>query len=152
MQRRPSILGVATGAIVGLAAITPASGYVSPLSAMVIGAVASLIAYNMIWLRMKLRIDESLDVFACHGMGSFWGVVAVGLFSSKLINPSGADGWFYGNIHQFWVQLFAACLIALLSFCATYIIAKVIDSLIGLRVKENEELVGLDISQHAESV
>jgi len=151
MQRRPSVLGVATGAIVGLAAITPASGYVSPLSAMFIGAIASLIAYYVIWLRMKLRIDESLDVFACHGMGSFWGVIAIGLFASKTINAAGADGWFFGGAHQFWIQLFAACLVAFFSFAVTYIIAKVIDGLVGLRVKENEELVGLDISQHAES-
>lgn len=151
MQRRPSVLGVATGAIVGLAAITPASGYVSPLFAMLIGAVASLIAYYVIWLRMKLRIDESLDVFACHGMGSFWGVIAVGLFASKTVNASGADGLVFGNLHQFWVQLFSACFIAGFSFVITYIIAKVIDGLVGLRVKENEELVGLDISQHAET-
>jgi len=151
MQRRPSVLGVATGAIVGLAAITPASGYVSPLSAMFIGAIASLIAYYVIWLRMKLRIDESLDVFACHGMGSFWGVIAIGLFASKTINAAGADGWFFGGSHQFWIQLFAACLVAFFSFAVTYIMAKVIDGLVGLRVKENEELVGLDISQHAES-
>ncbi len=151
MQRRPSVLGVATGAIVGLAAITPASGYVSPLFAMLIGAVASLIAYYVIWLRMTLRIDESLDVFACHGMGSFWGVVAVGLFASKTVNAAGADGLFFGNTHQFWIQLFAACFVAFFSFIVTYIIAKVIDGLVGLRVKENEELVGLDISQHAET-
>jgi Amt family ammonium transporter len=151
MQRRPSVLGVATGAIVGLAAITPASGYVSPLFAMLIGAVASLIAYYVIWIRMKLRIDESLDVFACHGMGSFWGVVAVGLFASKTVNAAGADGLFFGNIHQFWIQLFSACFVAFFSFAVTYIIARVIDGLVGLRVKETEELVGLDISQHAES-
>jgi len=151
MQRRPSVLGVATGAIVGLAAITPASGYVSPLFAMLIGAVASLIAYFIIWLRMKLRIDESLDVFACHGMGSFWGVISVGLFASKTVNAAGADGLVFGNAHQFWIQLFSACLVAFFSFVVTYIIAKVIDGLGGLRVKENEELVGLDISQHAES-
>jgi Amt family ammonium transporter len=151
MQRRPSVLGVATGAIVGLAAITPASGYVSPLFAMFIGAIASLIAYYVIWLRMKLRIDESLDVFACHGMGSFWGVVAVGLFASKTVNAAGADGLLFGNAHQFWIQLFAACFVAFFSFTVTYIIARVIDGLVGLRVKETEELVGLDISQHAES-
>jgi len=151
MQRRPSVLGVATGAVVGLAAITPASGYVSPASAMIIGAVASLIAYYVIWLRMKLRIDESLDVFACHGMGSFWGVLALGLFASKAVNPAGADGWIFGNPHQFFIQLFAAVFIAAFSFTATYFLARVIDGLGGLRVKENEELVGLDISQHAET-
>lgn len=152
MQRRPSVLGVATGAIVGLAAITPAAGYVSPLFAMLIGAVASLIAYYMIVLRMKLRIDESLDVFACHGMGSFWGVIAVGLFADKNLNPAGANGLFFGNQQQFLVQVFSACFVAFFSFTVTYIIAKVIDGLVGLRVKEHEELVGLDISQHAESV
>ena len=151
MQRRPSVLGVATGAIVGLAAITPASGYVSPLFAMLIGAVASLIAYYVIWLRMKFRIDESLDVFACHGMGSFWGVIAVGLFASKAVNAAGADGLVFGNAHQFWIQLLSACFVAIFSFVVTYLIARVIDGLVGLRVKENEELVGLDISQHAES-
>jgi Amt family ammonium transporter len=152
MQRRPSVLGVATGAIVGLAAVTPGAGYVSPLFAMLIGAVASLIAYYMIVLRMKLRIDESLDVFACHGMGSFWGVVALGLFADKNINPAGGNGLFFGDQHQFLVQVFAACLVAFFSFAVTYIIARVIDGLVGLRVSENEELVGLDISQHAESV
>lgn len=151
LQRRPSLLGVATGAIVGLAAITPASGYVSPVIGMLIGGVAAIIAYGIIWLRMKLRIDESLDVFACHGMGSFWGVVAVGIFASKGINAAGANGWFYGNINQLWIQIFAACLVAGFSFIVTYVIARVMDGLVGLRVKENEELVGLDISQHAES-
>jgi Amt family ammonium transporter len=100
---------------------------------------------------MKLRIDESLDVFACHGMGSFWGVIALGIFASKEINPAGANGWLFGNFHQFLIQLFAACFIAIFSFIVTFIIAKIIDRLIGLRVKENEELVGLDISQHAET-
>ena len=152
MQRRPSVLGVATGAIVGLAAITPGAGYVSPLFAMLIGAIASLIAYYIIVLRMKLRIDESLDVFACHGMGSFWGVVALGLFADKNINPAGGNGLFFGDQHQFLVQICAACLIAFFSFAVTYIIARVLDGLIGLRVSENEELVGLDISQHAETV
>ncbi len=150
MQRRPSVLGVATGAIVGLAAVTPGAGYVSPLFAMLIGAIASVIAYYMIVLRMKLRIDESLDVFACHGMGSFWGVIAIGLFADKNINAAGADGLFFGSQHQFWVQLFAACFIAFFAFIVTYIVARIIDGLVGLRVSENEELVGLDISQHAE--
>jgi ammonium transporter, Amt family len=151
LHRRPSVLGVATGAVVGLAAVTPASGFVSPLSALVIGAVAAVIAYYMIVLRMKLRIDESLDVFACHGMGGFWGSIAVGIFAEKSINPAGANGLLFGNPHQLWVQIFAASLIAALSFIVTLVIAKIVDLVIGLRVKDNEELVGLDISQHAES-
>ncbi|MFA6431370.1 MAG: ammonium transporter, partial [Candidatus Margulisiibacteriota bacterium] len=91
-HRRPSVLGVATGAVVGLAAVTPASGFVSPLSALVIGAIAAVISYYMIVLRMKWRIDESLDVFACHGMGGLWGSIAVGIFAQKSINPAGANG------------------------------------------------------------
>jgi Amt family ammonium transporter len=151
IHRRPSVLGVATGAVVGLAAITPASGFVSPMSSIAIGGIASLIAYYMIVLRMKFRIDESLDVFACHGMGGFWGSIALGIFSSKAVNPAGVDGLIFGNANQFYIQLFSASLIAVLSFVATLIIALIVDKIVGLRVRDNEELVGLDISQHAES-
>ena len=151
-HRRPSVLGVATGAVVGLAAITPASGFVGPLSAMFIGAVASVISYYMIVLRMKLRIDESLDVFACHGMGGAWGAIATGIFASKAINPAGADGLLFGNPGLLGTQLLAVAVIAVFAFVVTIIIAKLVDVFIGLRVKDNEELVGLDISQHAESV
>jgi Amt family ammonium transporter len=151
LHRRPSVLGVATGAIVGLAAVTPASGFVTPLSAVLIGGVAAGIAYYMIVLRMKLRIDESLDVFACHGMGGFWGTIATGIFASKAINPAGANGLLFGNPGQLWIQIVAAVTIAVFSFVVTIILAKIVDLIIGLRVKETEELVGLDISQHAES-
>ena len=151
VHRRPSVLGVATGAVVGLVAITPASGFVDPLSAMAIGASASVISYYMIVLRMKLRIDESLDVFACHGMGGFWGAIATGIFCSKAINPAGADGLLLGHAGQVWVQFVAAATTGVFAFVATLIIAKIVDLVIGLRVKDNEELVGLDISQHAES-
>jgi len=150
LHRRPSVLGVATGAVVGLAAVTPASGFVSPLSALIIGVVASIISYYMIVLRMKLRIDESLDVFACHGMGGLWGAIALGIFASKAINPAGADGLLYGNAHQFTIQLLATLFIAALSFGLTWLIAKFVEATVGLRVRDNEELVGLDISQHAE--
>src|SRR3989339_329055 len=145
LHRRPSVLGVATGAVVGLAAVTPASGFVSPLSAIIIGVVASIISYYMIVLRMKLRIDESLDVFACHGMGGLWGAIALGIFASKAINPAGADGLLYGNAHQFTIQLLATLFIAALSFGLTWLIAKFVEATVGLRVRDNEELVGLDI-------
>ncbi len=151
-HRRPSVLGAATGAVVGLVAITPASGYVDPLAALLIGGMASVISYYMIVLRMKLRIDESLDVFACHGMGGVWGSVATGIFASKAINPAGANGLLLGNPAQLWVQIETVAVTAGFSFLVTYLLATLIDLLIGLRVSENEELVGLDISQHAESV
>jgi len=152
LHRRPSVLGVATGAVVGLVAITPASGYVDPLSALAIGGIAAVISYYMIVLRMKLRIDESLDVFACHGMGGVWGSVATGIFASKAINAGGANGLLFGNPAQLWVQIVTVAVTASFSFVVTYILATLIDLFIGLRVSENEELVGLDISQHAESV
>ena len=151
-HRRPSVLGVATGAIVGLAAITPASGFVGPISAMIIGAVAAVISYYMIVLRMTLRIDESLDVFACHGVGGAWGAIATGIFASKAINPAGANGLIFGNPGLVWTQFMAVAVVAVFAFAVTIILAKAIDMVMGLRVKDNEELVGLDISQHAESI
>jgi len=151
-HRRPSVLGVATGAVVGLVAITPASGFVDPLSAIAIGGIASIISYYMIVLRMTLRIDESLDAFACHGMGGAWGAIATGIFASKSINPAGADGLIHGNLGLVSTQFLAVCVTASFAFAVTLIIAKVIDWTMGLRVKETEELVGLDISQHAESI
>jgi Amt family ammonium transporter len=151
-HRRPSVLGVATGAIAGLAAVTPASGFIDPLSAIAIGAIASVISYYVIVLRMTIRIDESLDVFACHGMGGIWGMLATGIFASKSINPAGADGLIHGNIALLGIQAFTVVVVATFSFVLSLIIAKLIDLLMGLRVKDNEEMIGLDISQHAESI
>ena len=152
LHRRPSVLGVATGAVVGLAAITPASGFVDPLSAILIGGVAAAISYYVIVLRMKVRIDESLDVFACHGIGSFWGVIATGIFASKAVNPAGANGLLFGNPGQLWVQFAGAVIVAVFAFVVTYVLATLVDLFVGLRVRTEEELVGLDISQHADSV
>jgi Amt family ammonium transporter len=151
LHRRPSVLGVATGAVVGLVAITPASGFVDPLAALAIGGIAAVISYYMIVLRMKLRIDESLDVFACHGMGGVWGSVATGIFASKAVNAAGANGLLFGNPAQLWVQIVTVVVVAAFSFIVTYMLATLLDLFIGLRVSENEELVGLDISQHAET-
>jgi Amt family ammonium transporter len=152
LHRKPSVLGVATGAVVGLVAITPASGFVGPLSAIVIGGVAAVISYYMIVLRMKLRIDESLDAFACHGMGGAWGAIATGIFANKAINPAGANGLLFGNPGLVWTQFIAVAVTASFAFVVTLILAKIIDMTMGLRVNDNEEMVGLDISQHAESI
>ncbi|OGC12451.1 ammonia channel protein [candidate division WOR-1 bacterium RIFOXYA12_FULL_52_29] len=151
LHRRPSVLGVATGAVVGLVAITPASGFVDPLSAIAIGGIAAVISYYMIVLRMKLRIDESLDAFACHGMGGAWGAVATGIFASKAINPAGADGLIFGNPGLVWTQFLTVAVTGAFAFGVTIVIAKIVDATMGLRVAGNEELVGLDISQHAET-
>lgn len=146
------MIGVATGAVVGLVAITPACGYVDVPASIIIGTVGSLISYYCIQLRNRLNIDESLDVWACHGMAGTWGAIATGIFASKAINPAGADGLLYGNVHLFGVQVFSVLVAWVFSFVMTYIIATVIDRLRGLSVGLPEEEVGLDISQHGEEV
>lgn len=150
-DNKPGVLGIVTGAVVGLVAVTPASGYVTPLAALVIGALAAPISYYAIRLRQKWNLDESLDVWACHGMGGLWGALATGLFASKAVNEAGANGLFYGNPMQFVVQLLAALVVVVFSFGVTYILARVLKSALGLRVSVNEEEVGLDISEHGET-
>ena len=149
-HKKPSVLGTATGGIVGLAAITPASGFVTPLAAIIIGAVAALISYYAMLFRMRQNVDESLDVWACHGMGGAWGVIATGIFATTLVNPAGANGLLYGNSSLLITQIIAVGVIWVYAFIVTYIIAKVIDATIGMRVGEDEEAIGLDIAQHAE--
>ena len=147
---KPSVLGIITGAVVGLVAITPAAGYVTPLASIAIGAIAAPVSYYAIKLRQHLNLDESLDVWACHGMGGVTGALLTGVFATTAINAGGANGLFYGNPHQFVVQLEAVAITALYSFGITYVVAKVLDRTIGLTVTENEEIVGLDIGEHGE--
>jgi Amt family ammonium transporter len=150
-DKKPSVLGIVTGAVVGLVAITPAAGFVTPLSALVIGAIAAPISYYTIYLvRNKFKLDESLDVFACHGMGGLWGALATGLFASKAINSAGADGLFYGNPAQFGIQAFSVLIVASFAFGVTFLVVKILKRTVGLRVTDNEEQVGLDISEHGE--
>ncbi|MBI4285562.1 MAG: ammonium transporter, partial [Chloroflexi bacterium] len=151
VYRRPSALGVATGAVVGLVAITPAAGFVPPLAGIPIGAGASLVCYYaMLFRAKKLGIDESLDVWACHGMGGTWGALATGIFASLAVNPAGADGLLMGNALLVGKQLIAVAVVWAFSFAATWGLGKLVDVTIGLRVNDVEERVGLDISQHGE--
>ncbi len=150
MQRRPSALGVATGAVAGLVAITPAAGFVHPIAAIPIGAVASVICYYCMVLRTKRGIDESLDVWAVHGMGGLWGAIATGIFASAAVNASGADGLLWGGFAQFGKQIAGIAAVGAFAFGMTWGLGKFVDAVIGLRVKEEEEVVGLDISQHGE--
>ncbi len=150
LYKKPSAIGIATGAVVGLVAITPASGYVNALSAIVIGAVASIISFYCIRLRERLELDETLDVWACHGMGGTWGALATGIFASKAVNPGGNNGLIFGNFKLFLVQLISVAVVWAFSFVVTFIIAKILDKIIGLAVTYEEETVGLDISQHGE--
>ncbi len=148
---KPSVLGMVTGAVVGLVAITPGAGFVTPLAAMLIGGVGAAISYLAIrTIKGRALVDESLDVFACHGLGGLWGALATGLFATRTVNPAGADGLFYGNASQFLIQLAAAAGVAVFSVIATTVLAKLTRKLAGLRVSPESEQVGLDISEHGE--
>jgi Amt family ammonium transporter len=147
---RPTVSGIVTGAVAGLGAVTPACGFVSPIMGIPIGIVAATIAYFCMQLRMRKKIDESLDVWAVHGMGGTWGTLATGLFATIAVNSAGAEGLFYGNGIQFLKQLAGVATIWVFAFGMTWLIGKLVDVVMGLRVNEIEESVGLDISQHGE--
>jgi Amt family ammonium transporter len=148
---KPTTLGAASGAVAGLVAITPGSGFVGPMAALIIGTLVSVICYGGIMVKSKLGYDDSLDVFGVHGLGGTWGALATGLFASKLINPSGADGLFFGNPGQLWTQFLAVAATWIFAFVMTSIILKVVDMIVGLRVTDEDEERGLDISQHNET-
>jgi Amt family ammonium transporter len=149
IDNKPSVLGIVTGAVVGLVAITPGAGFVTPIGALIIGALVAPIGYYAIkFIKGRNLIDESLDVFACHGLGGLWGALATGLFAASSVG--GVNGLFYGNPAQFMAQLWAALLAIVVSFGVTFVLAKVLNAIMGLRVSEPEELVGLDVSEHAE--
>jgi Amt family ammonium transporter len=149
-QGRPSVLGATSGAVVGLVAITPASGFVTPLAAIIIGAGAGVFCFLAVRFRSKVNVDDSLDVWACHGVGGTWGALATGLFATLAVNPHGANGLFYGNPQQCLTQLLAVAVVWAYSFGATWVILKILYAAMGLRLKAGEEVAGLDLSLHGE--
>lgn len=151
IYQRPTVLGTATGAVVGLVAITPAAGFVSPVMGIPIGVGAAVVCYYaMLFRAKKLGVDESLDVWACHGVGGTWGALATGIFASVAVNTAGADGLVFGNAMQLAKQLLAVVSVGAFAFGATWGLGKLVDAIMGLRVSPTEESVGLDISQHGE--
>ena len=146
----PSVIGAAAGAVAGLVAITPASGFVDASAAILIGLGAGVVCYWAIQLTRKLKVDDALDVFGVHGIGGTWGALATGLFASTAINSTGADGLLFGNPAQLAIQLLAVAVSWIYAGGATFLILKLIDLTIGLRVPEREEALGLDVSQHGE--
>ncbi|MFA6320659.1 MAG: ammonium transporter [Candidatus Omnitrophota bacterium] len=149
---KPTILGGATGAVAGLVAITPASGFVSPLSAILIGIAVAFVCYAAVAvIKIKLAYDDSLDAFGVHGVGGTLGALLTGLFAQKLINPAGNNGLFFGNPSLLLTQFIGVAATVIYSVVVTFIILKVVDRFIGLRVPDEEEVVGLDIAQHEES-
>ena len=148
LNGKPSSLGFVSGAIAGLVAITPGCGYVTPMGALIIGAIGGSVCYGMLLLRIRKGLDESLDAWAIHGMGGLWGALATGIFAVAAVN--GASGLIEGNVNQFVANAIGAFAALIYAFVVTYVLAVVIDKTIGLRVTEEEEYVGLDISQHGE--
>jgi len=148
---KPTVLGAASGAVAGLVAITPAAGFVTPMAAILIGAVAGVICYTACNLKSRLGYDDSLDVVGVHGVGGTWGALATGVFATKLVNEGGGDGLLYGNPKQLWIQFVAVLVTWVLGFVMTTVILKVLDATMGLRVSDEDEMAGLDLSQHSET-
>jgi Amt family ammonium transporter len=149
---KPTVLGAATGAVAGLATITPASGYVSVASAMAIGILAALVCYAaVVFVKQKFTYDDSLDAFGVHGVGGMVGMLATGIFARKFINPAGNDGLLAGNFAFFGQQALAVGVVILYSVAVTFILLKLVDVLCGLRVNDEDEVMGLDHTQHRES-
>jgi Amt family ammonium transporter len=144
------MLGAATGAVAGLVAITPASGFVGPVSSIWIGAGVSVICYAAILLKNKLGYDDSLDAFGVHGVGGTWGAIATGLFASKAVNSAGADGLFFGNAGLLVPQIIAVVVSWVVAFVGTFVLVKLIDGAMGMRLTADEEREGLDLTQHDE--
>lgn len=149
VQGKPTTLGVASGALAGLVAITPGAGFVSPVSAIIMGGVAGVLCYLAVIAKSKLGYDDSLDVVGVHGVGGVWGALATGIFASSMVNPAG-NGLLGGNPHQLVVQAIGVGSTIAYSVVVTFILLKIIDVIIGLRVSSDDETQGLDLTQHSE--
>jgi Amt family ammonium transporter len=148
---KPTMLGAASGAVAGLVAITPASGFVTPLAAVVIGFAAGVVCYSACMLKSKFGYDDSLDVVGVHGVGGILGAILTGVFASKAVNPAGNDGLLYGNPSLVVTQLVAVGATIAFAAAGSAVILLVLKAVMGLRVSENEERQSLDLSQHSES-
>lgn len=151
LRGKPTALGAASGAVAGLVAITPASGFVGPAAAILIGALVSPICFGAIQLKNKLGYDDSLDAFGVHGVGGTWGALATGLFASLAVNPAGANGLFHGNPKLLGIQAIAVLATAAFSMLGTLVLLKLVDALVGIRIPDHEEAIGLDLTQHGEA-
>jgi ammonium transporter, Amt family len=147
---KPTTLGAASGALAGLVAITPAAGFVGPVPAVIIGIVAGIICCFAMMFKTRFGYDDALDVVAVHGVGGIWGALATGLFATTTINPAGFDGLFYGNPKQVLIQAVGIVSAIAFSMVVTAVIVKIVDNVTGLRVTDEEEVQGLDVTQHSE--
>jgi Amt family ammonium transporter len=151
-HKKPTTLGMITGAVAGLVAITPASGFVTSGGAICIGIGAGVFPWLAVtYIKVTFNYDDSLDAFGVHGIGGMWGAIATGVWASKAVNPAGADGLLYGNPVQLWIQTKAVLIIIIYSFVMGVMLLKLVDVVMKLRVSEHEERVGLDLTQHREA-
>lgn len=148
--KKPSVLGFCIGAVVGLVAITPAAGYVGIPQSIFIGMAGAIISNLAVYYKSKSTLDDTLDVFPCHGLGGIVGMLLTGVFASKAVNAAGSDGWFYGNPAFFFIQLKAMLIVVAYSFTVSFLIFKLINLIQPIRVSSEEEEIGLDRSQHNE--
>jgi len=148
--KKPSVLGFCIGAVVGLVAVTPAAGFVAIPQSICIGVVAAIISNVAVHFKQRSTLDDTLDVFPCHGIGGIVGMLLTGVFATKAINSAGADGLFYGNTSFFLTQLKAVGIVVAYSFTVSYGIFKFINFILPLRVSSEDELLGLDETQHNE--
>jgi Amt family ammonium transporter len=148
---KPTTLGAASGAVAGLVAITPAAGFVGPMSAILIGLGAGFLCYLAVLAKPKIGYDDSLDVVGVHGVGGVWGALATGLFASTAVNSAGANGLFFGNPAQLGIQFVAVLTTLVYSFVVSWILLKIVDAIFGLRVDKASEIAGLDLTEHQEA-
>ncbi|PKN40694.1 MAG: ammonia channel protein [Deltaproteobacteria bacterium HGW-Deltaproteobacteria-18] len=148
---KPTTLGAASGAVAGLVAITPAAGFVGIMASVLIGLGAGVLCYFGVSLKARFGYDDSLDVVGIHGVGGIWGALATGLFASQAINPAGFNGLFYGNPGQLWIQFVSVVATCAFSFVVSYVLLKIVNAIVPIRVTEEEEEAGLDVAIHSES-
>ncbi len=151
LRKRPTLLGMVSGLVAGLVAITPAAGFVSPAASLVIGILAGGVCYGAVLLKEKLHYDDSLDAWGVHGVGGLLGALLVGVFSQAALNPAGADGLLAGNPSLLGKQALALLVVGVYTAAVTLVLLKVVDKTVGLRVTEDEERMGLDATQHGEA-
>jgi len=147
----PTTLGAASGAVAGLATVTPAAGFIGPVSAIAIGMIAGIVCYTAVSFKNRIGLDDSLDVIGIHGVGGVIGTICLGVFASKAINPAGADGLLFGNARFLGTQIFGVIVVASYAFVVSWVLLKIINGLMGLRVSAENENTGLDLSEHSET-
>jgi len=150
-RKQPTTLGAASGAIAGLATVTPAAGFITPMAAIAIGLLAGLVCYGAVNAKNSIGLDDSLDVIGIHGMGGVIGTICLGIFASKAVNPGGADGLLAGNASFLGTQIFGVLVVGIYAFVVSWVLLKIIDATMGLRVSLEDEVTGLDLGEHSET-